>query len=79
MQFFTDEISNILPQPDLKQMEEKLNQQKKCIFKSLPVSRLASKTDSPAYNKASPHLTTFKVIEYFLVYLHYIFSLVYVR
>ncbi|KAK3890866.1 hypothetical protein Pcinc_005224 [Petrolisthes cinctipes] len=55
-----DEISNILPQPDLKHMEEKLNQQKKCIFKSLPVSRLASKTDSPAYNKASPHLTTFK-------------------
>ncbi|XP_037796171.1 uncharacterized protein LOC119591497 [Penaeus monodon] len=55
-----DEISDILPQPDLKQMEEKLNQQKKCIFKALPVSRLASKTDSPAYNKASPHLSNFK-------------------
>ncbi|XP_042219907.1 uncharacterized protein LOC121864809 isoform X2 [Homarus americanus] len=55
-----DEISDILPQPDLKQMEEKLNQQKKCIFKALPVSRLASKTDSPAYNKAGPHLINFK-------------------
>ncbi|XP_071541448.1 uncharacterized protein [Panulirus ornatus] len=55
-----DEIADILPQPDLKQMEEKLNLQKKCIFKSLPVSRLASKTDSPAYNKAAPHLTNFK-------------------
>ncbi|XP_045596019.1 uncharacterized protein [Procambarus clarkii] len=57
-----DEISNILPQPDLKQMEEKLNFQKKCIFKALPISRLASRTDSPAYNKAAPHLANFKKI-----------------
>ncbi|KAK7020682.1 hypothetical protein SK128_007727, partial [Halocaridina rubra] len=55
-----DEISGILPQPDIRQMEEKLNHQKKAIFKSLPVSRLASKTDSPAFNKASPHLLNFK-------------------
>lgn len=57
-----DEISDMLPQPDLKQMEEKLNFQKKCIFKSLPISRLASRTDSPAYNKAAPHLANFKKI-----------------
>ncbi|XP_045120288.1 uncharacterized protein LOC123509799 isoform X3 [Portunus trituberculatus] len=55
-----DEVSDILPQPDLKEMEEKLNLQKKCVFKSLPVSRLTSKTDSPAYNKAAPHLASFK-------------------
>lgn len=55
-----DEISDILPEPDLKQMEEKLNLQKKCVFKALPISRLASKTDSPAYNKAAPHLAGFK-------------------
>lgn len=55
-----DEISGILPQPDIRLMEEKLNQQKKSIFKALPISRLTSKTDSPAFNKASPHLLNFK-------------------
>ncbi|XP_076029355.1 uncharacterized protein LOC143018116 isoform X2 [Oratosquilla oratoria] len=55
-----DEISGMLPQPDLKNMEESLNTLKKAIFKSLPTSRLASKTDSPAYSKASPHLSNFK-------------------
>ncbi|XP_064087604.1 uncharacterized protein LOC135202251 isoform X1 [Macrobrachium nipponense] len=55
-----DEISGILPQPDIRQMEEKLNHMKKTIFKSLPVSRLVSKTDSPAFNKAAPHLLNFK-------------------
>jgi len=54
------EISNILPEPDIRQFEEKLNQCKKCIFKSLPTSRLASKTDSPAYARATPHLNQFK-------------------
>lgn len=54
------EISNILPDPDIRQFEEKLNLCKKCIFKSLPTSRLASKTDSPAYARATPHLNQFK-------------------
>lgn len=46
--------------PDIKVMEDKLVSLKKCINKSLPTSRLVSKTDSPAYARALPHLSNFK-------------------
>lgn len=54
-----DLIQNI-PTPDIKSMEEKLNYLKRNIFKSIPSSRLTSRTDSQAYSRASTHLTAFK-------------------
>ncbi|KAL0266792.1 UNVERIFIED_CONTAM: hypothetical protein PYX00_009241 [Menopon gallinae] len=54
------EIMDTLPAPDIKPLEEKLNYLKKNIFKSLPNSRLTSKTDSPAYSRAATHVTAFK-------------------
>ena len=50
-----------LPEPDLQPMEEQLLYLKKNIFKSLPNSRLSSKTDAAAFNKSSVHLNAFKV------------------
>lgn len=55
-----NEIKESLPAPDLKPLEERLNYLKKNIFKSLPNSRLTSKTDSPAYSRAATHVTAFK-------------------
>lgn len=46
--------------PDIAPLEEQLSYQKKNIFKSLPATRLVSKTDSPAYARAATHLTAFK-------------------
>ncbi|KAK6621081.1 hypothetical protein RUM43_011387 [Polyplax serrata] len=54
------EIMEILPAPDIKPLEEKLMYLKKNIFKSLPNSRLTSKTDSPAYSRAATHVVAFK-------------------
>lgn len=53
-------IRNELPVPDLAPLEEQLSYQKKNIFKSLPATRLVSKTDSPAYARAATHLVAFK-------------------
>ncbi|CAK1542978.1 unnamed protein product [Leptosia nina] len=55
-----DEIRQEMPQPDISPMEERLNYLKNNIFKSLPTSRLTSKTDSPAYSRVSTHLAAFK-------------------
>lgn len=55
-----NEMKESLPAPDLRPLEDRLNYLKKNIFKSLPTSRLTSKTDSPAYSRASTHLTAFK-------------------
>lgn len=55
-----ESIRNELPMPDLAPLEEQLNYQKKNIFKSLPATRLVSKTDSPAYARAATHLVAFK-------------------
>jgi len=55
-----EEVHSMLPAPDLAPLEEKLNYLKRNIFKALPSTRLESKTDSLAYNRASIHLTTFK-------------------
>ncbi|KAJ2951659.1 hypothetical protein O0L34_g13818 [Tuta absoluta] len=54
------EIRKDMPRPDLAPLEEKLSYLKSNIFKSLPVSRLTSKTDSPAFSRASTHLAAFK-------------------
>jgi hypothetical protein len=54
------EVGEILPRPDLGPLEEKLLYCKRNIFKSLPNTRLESKTDSMAYNRASTHLLVFK-------------------
>jgi len=54
------DLESSLPEPDLQPMMEELMYLKKNIFKSLPNSRLSSKTDSAAFNKASVHLSAFK-------------------
>ena len=54
------EIRQDMPMPDLTPLEEKLSYLKSNIFKSLPTSRLTSKTDSPAYSRVSTHLAAFK-------------------
>ncbi|CAF4856677.1 unnamed protein product [Pieris macdunnoughi] len=55
-----DEIRSELPLPDLSPLEERLNYLKSNIFKSLPTSRLTSKTDSPAFSRVATHLAAFK-------------------
>lgn len=55
-----EEVEDLLPPPDLSQIEEKLIYLKKNIFKALPNTRLETKTDSMAYNRASLHLLSFK-------------------
>lgn len=55
-----DSIRSELPIPDIAPLEEQLCYQKKNIFKSLPATRLVSKTDSPAYARAATHLSSFK-------------------
>ncbi|XP_058832577.1 uncharacterized protein LOC131690668 [Topomyia yanbarensis] len=49
-----------LPIPDITPLEEQLSYLKKNISKSLPATRLVSKTDSPAYARAATHLVSFK-------------------
>ncbi|XP_063625417.1 uncharacterized protein LOC134797113 [Cydia splendana] len=54
------EIRMEIPVPDLAPLEERLSYLKSNIFKSLPSSRLTSKTDSPAYSRVATHLGAFK-------------------
>lgn len=56
------DLESTLPEPDLQPQLDELMYLKKNIFKSLPNSRLSSKTDSAAFNKASVHLSAFKVL-----------------
>uniref|UniRef100_A0A0A9WHQ2 Tethering factor for nuclear proteasome STS1 n=1 Tax=Lygus hesperus TaxID=30085 RepID=A0A0A9WHQ2_LYGHE len=55
-----EDIRKNLPAPDLRPIKDKLNELKRNIYKSLPNSRLTSKTDSPAYNRAATHVLAFK-------------------
>lgn len=55
-----DVVRSELPVPDIAPLEEQLCYQKRNIFKSLPATRLVSKTDSPAYARAATHLAAFK-------------------
>ena len=48
----------MLPTPDLGPMEERLLYLKRNISRSLPNTRLESKTDSLAYNRVSGHLVS---------------------
>lgn len=57
---FEEIIRSELPIPDIAPLEEQLCYQKKNICKSLPATRLVSKTDSPAYARAATHLAAFK-------------------
>ena len=41
-----EDVKNLIPQPDIVAMEENLNYLKRNIYKSLPNTRLESKTDS---------------------------------
>ena len=54
------EIEKRLPEPDLPHMEERLRHLKRNISRSLPNTRLESKTDSMAYNRVCSHLIVFK-------------------
>merc|ERR1712059_149585 len=55
-----EEVKRSMPEPDIAAMEENLNYLKRNIYKSLPNTRLESKTDSMAYNRVSTHLLAFK-------------------
>lgn len=54
------EIRRAMPAPDLGPLEDKLKSLKSNIFKSLPIARLTSRTDSPAYSRVATHLSAFK-------------------
>ncbi len=53
-------LSDVLPEPDLAPMEEKLAYLKRNIFKTLPNTRLESRTDSMSYNRVYTHLLALK-------------------
>jgi len=55
-----EEVRQLMPNPDLSPLEERLNYLKRNIYKALPSTRLESKTDSMAFNRVSTHLATFK-------------------
>ena len=55
-----EEVNRMIPDPDIASMEANLNYLKRNIYKSLPNTRLESKTDSMAYNRVSTHLLAFK-------------------
>lgn len=55
-----EKIKSNFPAPDLKPMEDQIIQLKKTIYKSLPSTRLISKTDSAAFQRASMHVANFK-------------------
>lgn len=57
-----NDVVSLLPTPDLTIMEESLNTSKKNIFKSLPNTRLESKTDSMAFNRVATHLSAFRKV-----------------
>ncbi|TRY71795.1 hypothetical protein TCAL_01054 [Tigriopus californicus] len=54
------EVAELMPQPDLAPLEERLNYLKRNVFKSLPNTRLESKSDSLAYNRVATHLVALK-------------------
>lgn len=55
-----EDLRQHLPAPDLRSIGDKLHELRRNIFKALPTSRLTSKTDSPAYTRASTHVLAFK-------------------
>ncbi|GLH12338.1 Uncharacterized protein GBIM_17070 [Gryllus bimaculatus] len=59
-QFLEQDVKELLPVPDIRPLEDRLSELRKNIYKSLPNSRLTSKTDSPAFNRVATHLSVFK-------------------
>jgi len=55
-----EELRQVMPTPDLTELEANLEYLKKNIYKAMPSARLESKTDSMAYNRVSGHLLAFK-------------------
>lgn len=55
-----EEVRQVMPTPDLTELETNLEYLKKNIYKAMPSARLESKTDSMAYNRVSGHLLAFK-------------------
>jgi len=55
-----EEVRELVPTPDLSEIEENLAYLKKNIYKAMPSARLEPKTDSMAYNRVSGHLLAFK-------------------
>jgi len=55
-----EEVRDMIPTPDLSELEENLSYLKKNIYKAMPSARLEPKTDSMAYNRVSGHLLAFK-------------------
>ena len=63
------QVSAMLPPPDLAPMEERLLYLKRNISRSLPNTRLESKTDSLAYNRVSGHLVRLRIQQFDIIVL----------
>ena len=55
-----EEMRDLVPAPDLADLEETLACNKKNIYQAMPSTRLKSRKDSMAYNRVSGHLLAFK-------------------
>lgn len=55
-----EDLSDIIPPPDLKPLEDRLHYLQRNVFKSMPNSRWGSKTDSFCYRRVATHLEAFK-------------------
>jgi hypothetical protein len=55
-----EKMLDMIPEPDLTDLEETLAYNQKNIYTAMPSARLESKTDSMAYNRVSGHLLAFK-------------------
>lgn len=57
---FEEGVRRNLPLPDLRSFEDQLCNLRKNVTRSSPRSRLQSRTDGPAFSRASSHLKEFK-------------------
>ena len=56
-------MRGLIPEPDLQELEEKLQYFQRNIYKSFPYTRYGSSRDAFCYRRVSPHLAIFKVIK----------------
>ncbi|CAH3175043.1 unnamed protein product [Porites lobata] len=54
------ELQGLIPEPDLKEMEKKLNYLQRKIYKSFPHSRYGSSSNTFCYRRVNTHLAAFK-------------------
>lgn len=59
--FSCKELRSLIPEPDLKELEERLKRLQRNIYKSFPYTRYGSSRDAFCYRRVNTHLTTFKV------------------